>query len=551
LRVLPTGALMAGLLASCAAPSAPGQTEGPRVSTSSEPTPAARTGQAHNGGTLKAFFATQDPPTLDPYINSSFRGQTFAAFVYSRLLMSKKAPGIAANAYEMDGDLAESWQHSPDGLTYTFNLRRDAAWHNLPPMNGRPVSAADVAWSFEHFMQVSPQKSTFDMVADVSAPDDHTLVFRLNSVYAPFETLLGAPIFWILPKEVVERDGDASQHPVGSGPFVFDRFDPGVSIHVQKNASYYRAGEPHVDDAFLHIIPDVATQLAGLRAGELDYAPVDQQNVASIRSSNPAIQMVEWEYLLWPFVYWKIDQPPFNDIRVRQAVSMALSRDDTINIIFGGRGNWNNAVPWAITDWWLDPRSAAMGPNGRYFNYDLGSARQLLAAAGYPNGLEVELVSTTGYGDVFVQAVELLQRDLAALGITATLKMQEYADYVSSTFQGKFDGGNRLAFGLISPPAEPYLHLFNVYHPRGLRNSAGVNDPKLTAMIEQLPRVLDAEQRKQQVFEVQRYLAEQAYYVPHVAGMVTAGLSPRVRNFFPISDFGFGAEIAPKLWLDV
>src|SRR6516165_6574961 len=92
LRVLPTGALMAGLLASCAAPSAPGQTEGPRVSTSSEPTPAARTGQAHNGGTLKAFFATQDPPTLDPYINSSFRGQTFAAFVYSRLLMSKKAP---------------------------------------------------------------------------------------------------------------------------------------------------------------------------------------------------------------------------------------------------------------------------------------------------------------------------------------------------------------------------------------------------------------------------------------------------------------------------
>jgi ABC-type transport system substrate-binding protein len=85
-----------------------------------------------------------------------------------------------------------------------------------------------------------------------------------------------------------------------------------------------------------------------------------------------------------------------------------------------------------------------------------------------------------------------------------------------------------------------------VYHPRGPRNSAGVNDPKLTAMIEQLPRVLDTDQRKQQIFDVQRYLAEQAYYVPHVAGMVTAGLSSRVRNSFPISDFGFGAEVAPS-----
>jgi ABC-type transport system substrate-binding protein len=76
---------------------------------------------------------------------------------------------------------------------------------------------------------------------------------------------------------------------------------PAFPYTSEKNASYYRAGEPHADGAFLHIIPDVATQLAGLRAGELDYVPVDQQNVASIRATNPAIQLVDWEYLLWPF----------------------------------------------------------------------------------------------------------------------------------------------------------------------------------------------------------------------------------------------------------
>src|ERR687889_823043 len=98
-----------------------------------------------------ARVGTEDPPTLDPYLNVSFRSQEFAAFFYSRLLMSKKAPGISAQAYIMEGDLAEAWKVSEDGKTYTFTLRPDARWHNKPPMNGRPVTGQDVAWSFEQF----------------------------------------------------------------------------------------------------------------------------------------------------------------------------------------------------------------------------------------------------------------------------------------------------------------------------------------------------------------------------------------------------------------
>lgn len=541
---------MSSVLVSCEQPGAPPQAA-PTQSTERGGSVTTSTTQAvRDGGTLRAFFGTQDPPTLDPYVNTSFRGQTFAAFVYSRLLMSKKAPGVAANAYIMEGDLASSWQHSDDGLTYTFKLRPNASWHNIPPMNGRLLTAADVTWSFEHFMQVSPQRSTFDVVADVSAPDDHTLVFRLKSVYAPFEALVGAPIFWILPPEVVQQDGDVSKRPIGSGPFIFDTFDPGVSISVRKNPNYYRSGEPHVDRVLLNIIPDNATQVAAMRAGQLDFLPIDQQNVDSLRASNPELQVVESEALQWPYVYWSIDRPPFNDVRVRQAVSMALDRDNTIKIICAGRGNWNNAVPWAMTEWWLDPRAADMGPNAKFFNYDLAAAKQLLTDAGYPNGFRAELLSTAGYGDVFVQAVELVQHDLAALGIDATIHMQDYADYVSTTFQGKFEGANQLAFGILSPPSEPYLHLSNLFSPRGARNSAGVNDPPLATTIEQLRQVFDIEQRKKLVFDIQRSVAEKAYYVPYVAGMTTAALSPRVRNFFANSDFGFGAEVAPKLWLD-
>jgi peptide/nickel transport system substrate-binding protein len=504
-----------------------------------------------NGGTLRFFMWTEDPPTLDPYLNVTFRSQEFAAFFYSRLIMSKKAPGVAAQAYIMEGDLAESWKVGDDGLTYTFNLRPDARWQNLPPMNGRPVTAQDVVWSFERLMKVSNNKSSFDQVDSVTAPDARTVQFRLKDVYVPFETLIGQPIFWIMPREVIEADGDATRRVVGSGPFIFDKLDPGISFSGRKNPNYHRPGEPHINDFVGLIIPDTSTQLAALRSGQLDYYQVQNySDIDPLKQTNPEIQYVEWERLYTPFIYWKVDQPPFNDPRVRQAVSMALNREAMIKIVYAGRGNWNNSVPWALSSWWLDPRGPDMGPGARYFTYDPAAARSLLSTAGYPDGLKVEMVSTPGYGQIFVQMGELVQQDLQAVGIEAEVKMQEYGSYISSTFLGKFEGGNRLVFGLETPFSDGHDYLFNMYHPKGTRNHAGVNDAKLTAMIEQEMKNLDSASRKQQIFEIQRYLADQMYYPPHAAPMYTAALQPNVQDFFPRSDFGLGAEVIPKVWLD-
>jgi ABC-type transport system substrate-binding protein len=191
-----------------------------------------------------------------------------------------------------------------------------------------------------------------------------------------------------------------------------------------------------------------------------------------------------------------------------------------------------------------------MGQGAKYFKYDPAEAKSLLAAAGYPDGLKVDLISTPGYGQVFVQRVELVQQDLKSAGIDASIKMQEYTAYIATTFKGQFEGGNTLVFGLETPFTEPNDFLFNMYHPKGTRNHAGINDAKLTAMIEQQVRTLDRAQRKKQIFDIQRYLADQMYYPPHTSAMQTAGLLPNVKDFFPRSDFGVGAEIVPKLWLD-
>ncbi|MBO0882767.1 MAG: ABC transporter substrate-binding protein, partial [Mycobacterium sp.] len=447
------------------------------------------------------------------------------------------------------GDLAETWQPSQDGKTWTFNLRQNARWQNIEPVNGRPLTAQDVVWSFNYFMDVSPNKTTFNQVTGITAPDDHTVQFTLKDVYAPFEAQIGAPVFWILPKEVIDQDGDASKRVVGSGPFIFDNLQSGVSSTAKKNPNYYRPGEPHVDQAVGLIIPDVATQMAGLRSHELDFVLIPDPEIPGMKQSNPELQMYQLPTNLIGFAYWRLDKPPFNDARVRQAVSMAFQRDNTINTLYGGRGGWNNFMPWGLSDWWLDPQSADEGEAAKYFKYDPATAKQLLAAAGYPNGLQITLLSTPGYGDVFVQSVELVQQDLKTAGIDATIQMQDYAQYIATTFAGKFDGTNTLVFGLETPFTEPHDYLFNMYHPQGTRNHAGVNDDKLTAMIEQQQRTLDRSQRKQQIFDIQRYLAEQMYYVPGVIGYRTYGYTPQVHDMFPVSDYGLGAEIIPKLWI--
>jgi peptide/nickel transport system substrate-binding protein len=561
------GGLGAGatLLAACgSAPAAPAPTTAPAVAAAPKPTTApagqaapaptsaaaATTANIKNGGSFRYYAWPDDPPSLDPYVNVSYRVQEFSAFFYSRLLRSKKGPDIKAQAYIMEGDLADSWSPSQDGKTWTFKLNQNARWHNLAPMNGRPVTAQDVAWSFEHFMATSPQKTTFGQVDQVTATDDHTVQFTLKDAYAPFEAQIGGPVFWILPKEVVDADGDVTKRTIGSGPFIFDKFESGVSFSGHKNPDYYHPGEPHIDDFVGLIIPDTATQMAGLRAHELDYLPVPDQEVKGLQQSNPEIQLSKTEFNNIPFIYWKVQQPPFNDPRMRQAVSMMINRDNIIQVIYNGTGSWNNAIPWALSEWWLDPRSPDQGETAKYFKYDPAAAKQLLAAAGFSSDTPVKLLSTPGYGNVWVQSVELVLADLKAGGLNVELEMHEYADYIAQIFSGKFQGGNTLVFGLETPFTEPHDFLFNMYHPEGTRNHAGVNDPKLTAMIEQQAKTLDRAQRKAQIFDIQRYLGEQMYYPPGIASYQTHGTTPWVRDFFARGDYGLGAEIVPKLWLD-
>jgi len=507
-------------------------------------------GMPKMGGTLVIRWWTGDPPDLDPYLNVTFRAQEFAGFFYSKLLKFDSGPGIAPNAFIPVPDLAEKYDISKDGLTYTFTLRANAKWQNKAPLNGRAVTADDVVYSYTRFTTVSPNKANFSMVKEVKATDPRTVVFTLNAPFAPFETTLASPMFWIMPREVVEADGDARKRVIGSGPFIFDKFDKGVQVVAKRNPDYYFTGTPYVDEVDLLIIPEDATAVAGLRSNSIDILGVSQTDRTAIAASSPNLPIVDLPQNLLSFMYWRVDAPPFNDVRVRQAISLGLDRDEMNQVLFEGRGFLNNALPAGLQSWYLDPRSTDMGPSAKYFKRDVDAAKKLLADAGFPTGMKIPMIaSLNAYGNTFGQGVELIIKQLKDIGIQADLRPQDYSAYVSSTFLGKYEPGT-MVWGLETPFQEPHDYLYNMYHPKGVRPHAGVNDPKLTAMIEDQAKSLDKTERKKMIFDIQRYLGEQQYYVVGVVDPISIVRQPWVKNYNYQSDYARGGEYVPKVWID-
>ncbi len=495
-------------------------------------------------------FWITNPPDLDPYLNVAQSTQELAGWIYSRLLKFDAAPGIKANSFVPTGDLADKWDVSKDGLTYTFHIRDNAKWQNKPPLNGRKVTADDVIYSWTRFQKENVQRSAFTMVKELKKADDSTVAFVLNDVYAPFETMIAQPSFWIIPKEVVEKDGNLRTTVVGSGPFIFDRFEKGVQVVVKRNPDYYFSPMPYIDEADLLILPDTATAVAALRSKQIDILTLFPTDRNPLAKSNPEIKIIDFSQNAMSIMYWKVNQKPFDDIRVRQAVSLALDRDESTQSLAEGRAVWNTAIAGGLSSWWLDPRSPDFGPNAKYFKRDVAAAKKLLADAGYPNGLKVPMITNlTAYGNTFNQGVDLVIKQLKDVGIEVELKPQDYAAYVSTTYAGKFEGGT-MVWGLYTPAMDPNDYLTNMYDPKSPRNLVGVNDPKLNDMIAQQRKVLDRMERKKLIDEIQRYLAEQMYYVPGTTGDLAVAIQPWVKDFFLETDFGRGAEFGTKLWLD-
>jgi peptide/nickel transport system substrate-binding protein len=506
--------------------------------------------QPKRGGTLRVRGF--DPPNFDHQLTSTGFTQSAASFVYSKLVRHKVGADITPGTFIIEPDLAERWEELDD-TTYVFHLRQGVKWHNKPPVNGREFVADDVKFTYDRLLteKGSVNRYLLDSVDRIEVVDRYTVKFLLKEPYVWFISVLAYPTsMWIIAPEVVQQYGDLKrvETAIGTGPFILERYEPNVKTVFKRNPDYYREGQPYVDGVEWLVINDESTGLAMYRTGQLDCGPginwaIRQQDQEAFKKSHPHLRYQDFLSQTSSVVTMRTDMPPFNDVRVRRAISHAIDRAG-INEAVWVRAAPTAAVSRGLVEWTLPIEQ--LGPGARYYEYDPKEAKRLLAEAGYPKGFKTQLTVTNGLGRDRIDEAVLVQRYLKEVGIEAELKIQEHGAYTATTVQGKFEG-------LVDSPSgvtwEPDGRLYRAYASDSSRNMGHVNDATLTAMLKEQRRTKDLAARKQLIHDIQRYVAEQQYSVYLNSGTITTSWQPYVKNFAPNHSFDYGNRAA-ALWLD-
>lgn len=488
------------------------------------PTPApTATPAPKRGGTL-AYWIRSNPPNWDPWGTTRFWDPTrkIMEMVFNPLYSPAAQFGDSC-VNELEPEIAESWSFV-DPTTLQFKLRQGIKWHNKPPLNGRELKADDVVYTFNERYAKGPAagayvgKVFFDKAEKV---DDYTVNVLLKK---PFDFIQGWPSgnrqgHIVAPEADTGKDAegkpgawrkDPTKSWVGTGPFMFDSFENGVKVSFSRNPDYFKDGLPYADKVDAHIIPDAATRLAALRSGKINIFPAASPRVLEeIRSTNKDFFTKSCPSLFHLGVRIRYDKAPWNDVRVRRALSMALDRDAIIKTALRGDGMAANV------GWPLDPEALKLGDypeeTAQYLKYNPEKAKALLAEAGYPNGFDTKVVWTQAYGSPWQEVSEAMLTMLRGVGINAEFDIQEYRGGFRT--MGSKHNFESLYFGWTN--SFDMGDLAATYFWSGMNPPNGFNYPEATdatldAMVEKLWGAQGGDDRKAALEELQVYVADQA-----------------------------------------
>jgi peptide/nickel transport system substrate-binding protein len=516
--------------------------------------PAPGAGTPRRGGTFT--MRAWDPPHFDHVITHSFKTHAPISFTHSRLLRHKAGAGVRPGSFVIEGDLAESWTQ-PSETTWIFTLRRGVRFHPRPPVNGRELTAEDVRYSVERFLTapVSPNAPMLRAVDKVEALDRYTVKFTLKEPFAWFLDMIANPMaVAITARECVEKFGDLKKPEavIGTGPFMLEAYKPNVSITLVRHPGYFVPGLPHIDRVELLVDEDNASRMAGFLAGKYDLGweasgtinRTDWLQIKdTLRQKRPGLQTAEFASNVVNDLSMRTDGRPFSDVRVRQAISLAIDRQAIIDTALEGAGIVNPPIAAALTDWALPIKE--LGEGARYYRHDPAEARRLLAAAGYPQGFPGSVCFATYGSTVLVDTMQLVLRQLKDVGIDARLDQKEYGAYVATCRLGKFES---MGFGPLTPFLEPDNFVYGQYATGEPRNRSHVNDPVLNDLLVRQRRTADVGKRRDLLHEVQRHLARQQYYV-HTPSPIYIGVwDGALKNYAPNLGFDYGGRVQAA-WL--
>jgi oligopeptide transport system substrate-binding protein len=391
--------------------------------------------QAPKQGGAATITFNNDLTTLDPHVGYDWQNWSVIKSIFDGLMDYK--PGTT----ELEPDLAESYTVSDDGLTYTFKLRDGVKFHN-----GRVMTSADVKYSFERAVNPetqSPGGGYFGMISGyddlaggkatalsgIETPDDKTVVFKLTRPDATFLHLMAINFGYVVPKEEVEKAGtDWGKQPVGTGAFKFVEWVPGQNIKLERHKDYFRAGVPYLDNITFEFGQDPTVAVLRLKKGEIDIVGdgIPPAQFAEIMADPANKELIaEGNQLHTGYVTMNVTQPPFDNVKVRQAVNMAINKDRIVRLIN------NRAAPASQA---LPPAMPGYNPDNSGYAFDPEGAKKLLAEAGVGEITTELFVMNVDPNPRIAQAI---QQDLAAVGIKAEIRSLAQAEVIAAGGSGK------------------------------------------------------------------------------------------------------------------
>ncbi len=496
---------------------------------------------------------TSDLASFDGFLTFGYKAFLHGHYCYPMLTQFGNKPGQSSIDFQPELWLAESVEQ-PDDATYVFQIKENAVWEDRSPVDGRNVTAEDVAFSFsgDRYAGYPNRGAVQPSLVGVEASDDRTVRFDLNGPLAPFLLYAGhhaGP--YVMPPELLEEEM-SRQTMISAGPYLLDEYEPGSRVVYKRNPNYFDGPKPYSDSLVVNFLNDNSAIASAYISGELNVSGI---GVAATIVDELMEQIPDATFDVEPSlviggIFPDLAMEPFNDPRVRQAVSVAVDRDSILAV--GGAletGSWSTALP-PLPGWWTDPK--ADDALGEFYRYDPDKARQLLDAAGVESVEGIPFHTTTAYGPIFAEQAQVVQANLLAVGIGIDLVVNEPTVHYSTIFNGSTTGviGHTLSVASI----EPDEALRNVFIPTSPRSPIPngelmADDADMLDLLNRQRVEGDVEARRQLLYDLQLHIAEQMYSVPWVNGPVTNLARPEVSNANFIQTFA-AAPAMEDMWFN-
>jgi peptide/nickel transport system substrate-binding protein len=450
------------------------------------------------GGTL-AFSIGGDPPSFDVHSQSTYLVNTTMAPIFS-LLVRFKPSNVEESPDGIEGDLAKSYELTGDGLKYTFKLNEGVTFHD-----GKPFSSADVKASLERMMNpprgvVSPRQDSLGVIDKIETPDAATVTLALKRPAPSLLPILAQGWMSIYSAQDIAGDFDFKLKANGTGPFKLKEYIRGNRLTLEANPNYFVKGKPYLAGINAFIQVDTGARVSAFQSGQANFSLIfTESDVESLEAALGKKITVErrngYGFNSVNFGH----AAPWTDVRVRRALSLGIDRQESIDLLYEGKGFYGGYMPggggWALSQQELE----AVPGYAPYSDKTRAEAKQLLQAAGVKQGHQTTLL--TRRGQSYENLSIFLKDQLAKIGIEAKLQVEEDAAAYDTFNSRNYDLGPWSHAIALDDPDAVFAEFYLTNSPR---NYSGIGSPEVDEIFAKQSQTLDLNERKKLVKEMQQ-----------------------------------------------